>query len=171
MTGPLHFLRLLTMTIWVGGLVFFAFVLAPAAFHTLPNVHEAGLIVGASLRMFDRVGLACGGVFLVGTFAWSRRVRKAGFRLPQTEMLLAGAMLLLTSYLHWGILPAMDGDRERAGGDISSASKNDPARMHFDRLHARSERVEGGVLLIGLVVIYLLSREGTQVGTRTGATS
>ena len=41
----LRALRLITIVIWVGGLIFFAFVLAPLAFHTLPSNHEAGLIV------------------------------------------------------------------------------------------------------------------------------
>ena len=42
MHGLMRFLQLLTMCCWVGGLVFFAFVLAPTAFHTLPTTHLAG---------------------------------------------------------------------------------------------------------------------------------
>jgi len=32
---------------------------------------------------------------------------------------------------------------------------DNPARMQFDALHVWSTRVEGGVLLLGLVVVYL----------------
>ena len=41
----LRALRLLVMVAWVGGLAFFAFVVAPVAFHVLPGAHEAGLVV------------------------------------------------------------------------------------------------------------------------------
>jgi uncharacterized membrane protein len=36
MQGVYRLLQLLAMVVWAGGLIFFAFVLAPTAFHTLP---------------------------------------------------------------------------------------------------------------------------------------
>ena len=168
-------LQLLAMVVWVGGLIFFAFVLAPTAFHTLPTVHEAGLIVGATLRVFDLVGLVCGGLFLAATAALFVRATEARSRRRyEWEFLLCGLMLLGTAFIHWNILPAMDRDRDRAGGDINAAAQTDPARMHFDRLHARSEQIEGAVLLLGLGVVFLLAREGdgtTRSGTRASDTS
>lgn len=149
------------MVVWVGGLIFFAFVLAPTAFHTLPTVHEAGLIVGATLRVFDVIALVCGGLFLAGTAGLFRLAPRFKGRM-RWELLLAAVMVLATAYLHWGILPAMDRDRDIAGGDINAVAKTDPARMHFDRLHARSEQVEGATLLMGLVVVVLLAGEETR---------
>jgi len=40
-------------------------------------------------------------------------------------------------------------------GEIDSVPPDNPARMQFDALHVWSTRVEGGVLLLGLVVVYL----------------
>ncbi len=159
MGSLVRFLQLLALTIWVGGLIFFAFILAPVAFHTLPSIREAGLVVGAALRVFDLVAVACGIVFLLGTAAL---FRGAPMRLRgryEMEFLLAGVMLLATAYLHWNILPAMESDRRLAGGDMTLVDVSHPARVHFDKLHARSERLEGGVLLLGLAVVFLVSRE------------
>ena len=163
MQGLLRFVQLLAMTCWVGGLVFFAFVLAPTAFHTLPNVHEAGLVVGESLRGFDRLALGCGAAFLLATAAM---FRAAPMRLRgryEVEFLLAGVMLLGTAYIHWNLLPAMDADQRLAGGDIASTPAGFPAHVRFDRLHHRSEQIAGGVLLVGLGVLFLMSREQVQV--------
>jgi hypothetical protein len=72
-------------------------------------------------------------------------------------------MLIATAYIHFGILPPMEKDRSLAGGDINSVEVSNPVRVHFDKLHLRSERVEGAVLLIGLAVIFLMSREPVRV--------
>lgn len=159
MQGLLRFGQLLTMALWVGGLAFFAFVLAPVAFHVLPNTHDAGLVVGGALRVFDWVSVACGGVFLLCTASLFVR---APFRIRgryEIEFLLAAVMVLGTAYVQWNILPRMESDRRLAGGDITLAAKEVPARIDFERLHKFSEQVEGAVLMLGLLVLVLMSRE------------
>jgi uncharacterized membrane protein len=152
----LRALRLLAMVVWVGGIVFFAFVLAPVAFHVLPSVHEAGTVVGSTLRVFDGIALVCGMAFAIATAALRRGSFPRGY---DGQILLAIAMLLATAYLHFSILPAMDRDRAQAGGSIEAASPASAPRIHFDRLHQMSEQVEGGVLLLGLAVIVLMACE------------
>ncbi len=152
-------LQLLTMTTWVGGVLFFAFILAPTAFHVLPTKFEAGLVVGAALHTFDYVALGAGAIFLLATGLLFRQAPKRIQGRYEIEFLLTLAMLLGTAYLHYNILPAMEADRARVHGDIDSVPDTHPARAHFDKLHARSERVEGGVLLLGLGVLFLMSRE------------
>lgn len=156
MTTALRFLRLTAAVVWVGGIVFFAFVLAPVAFHTLPTVREAGLIVGACLRVFDIIALLCGVILLATTtFFYSRST--SGKRNLASQGALIALMTLATLYLHFGILPSMDADRVAAAGDITSLSATDPHRQHFDKLHALSEQVEGGVLLGGIALLVLMS--------------
>ena len=75
------------------------------------------------------------------------------------EFLLTGVMLLGTAYIHWNVIPAMDADTARVGGDIATAAADNPAKIHFDTLHTRSERVEGFVMLLSLGVLFLMSRE------------
>ena len=63
----LRFLMLLSLVVWVGGIVFFAFVLAPTVFHPgiLPSRQLAGAVVSRSLGILHWIGLACGVVFLI----------------------------------------------------------------------------------------------------------
>ena len=163
MAASLRLLQLLSMTIWVGGLIFFAFVLAPTAFHVLPTIHEAGLIVGSALKLFDWIALGCGAVFLLAT---GLIFRSSPMRIRgryEMEFLLATIMLVATGYLAWNIIPAMDADQRQAGGDVNAVEPTNPARLHFEKLHVRSERVAGTVLFVGLGVIFLMSREHVQV--------
>jgi uncharacterized membrane protein len=171
MQGVLRLVQLLTMAVWVGGLVFFAFILAPVAFATLPSVHIAGLIVGGTLRVFHVVGLWCGGLFCAATALIFRGARVRTRGRYEMEFLLAAVMLVATAYLQWNVLPAMELDRAHAGGVIESAAVDNPARVHFDKLHVRSERVEGSVLFVGLGVLWLMSREGLPAPTATNGSA
>jgi len=168
MQGLLRFMQLLSMSIWVGGLAFFAFVLAPTAFAVLPSIHEAGLMVGSALKVFDTVELVCGAVFLATTALMFRRAPMRIRGRYELEFLLAAVMIVATGYLTWNVIPAMDQDQRQAGGDVNAVEPTNPARIHFDKLHVRSERVAGTVLLLGLGVLFLMSREHTRVEEHTG---
>jgi uncharacterized membrane protein len=155
----LRALRMLAMVAWVGGIAFFAFVVAPVAFERLANAHEAGLVVGGTLRILHWIGLIGGGVFCLSTaILWLRAEvpARAGFAV---EMALTIMMLAITAYSQFSILPAMEVDRVQAGGQIEVAAMTNPARQDFERLHSLSERLEGFVLLCGLGVVLFLARE------------
>lgn len=159
MQTVLRALRLFAMVAWVGGLIFFAFVVAPAAFHSLPSAHEAGIVVGGTLRVLHWIGLIGGAVFYVATaILWLRAEVSArvGFAIQLT---LTGIMLAATAYSQFRILPTMDRDRDLAGGVVQTAPPENAGRMDFERLHVLSERLEGVVLLCGLGVVFMLSRE------------
>lgn len=155
----LRALRLLTMTIWIGGIAFFAFVVAPVAFSRLSNPHDAGLVVGGSLSILHLIGLIGGGIFCLATATlWFRAEvpARVGFAI---EIVLALIMLSVTAYSQFSILPSMERDRVAAGGSIETADIDSPARVHFEQLHAWSERLEGMVLFCGIGVILVLARE------------
>jgi hypothetical protein len=159
MQTTLRALRLLAMVAWVGGLGFFAFVLAPVAFHSLPNAHEAGLVVGETLRQLHWIGLVGGSLFCVATawlWFWAEVPARVGFAI---QLALTFVMLGVTAYSQFSILPAMEVDRALAGGAVETASLDNAGRADFERLHALSERLEGLVLLCGLGVVFVLSRE------------
>ena len=155
----LRALRLLAMVAWVGGLAFFAFVVAPVAFHRLASAHQAGLVVGGTLEILHWIGLIGGILFCLATgILWFRAEvpARVGFAM---EMVLTGVMLAVTAYSQFRILPAMERDRVQAGGEIETADVTSPARMDFEQLHVLSERLEGLVLLCGIGVVLVLARE------------
>jgi hypothetical protein len=155
----LRALRLFAMVAWVGGLGFFAFVLAPVAFHSLPSAHEAGIVVGGTLRVLHWIGLVGGAIFYVATgLLWLRAgvTARVDFAI---EMILAGMMMAGTFYSQFKILPAMEVDRALAGGAVETAPVANVGRVDFERLHRLSERLEGFVFFCGLGVVFVLSRE------------
>jgi uncharacterized membrane protein len=159
MATLLRILRLLSIVVWVGGIIFFAFVVAPVAFGTLPSTHEAGTVVGGTLRVLHSMGLVCGAIFALCTFVLFQQAPRAIRGRYESQILLVAVMLAATAYLQWNVLPAMERDRTAAGGDIDAAPATSLPRIHFERLHIRSERVEGAILLCGLGVVVLMGRE------------
>lgn len=155
----LRFLMLLSLIVWIGGLIFFAFVLAPTAFTipgVLPNTHLAGNVVGRALGKLHWIGLISGIVFLISSLLYSRLTDGTVHLFAWRHVLLC-LMLALTLISQFGIIPRMDVLRASLG-DVRSAPIDNPERVRFDALHVWSTRLEGGVLLLGLVVVYLTAR-------------
>ena len=149
----LRFLMLLSLVTWIGGLIFFAFVLAPTAFQVLPNTHLAGNVVGRVLGKLHWIALVSGVVFLASSLIYSY-ITDGTAHVFATRHLLLCLMLGLTLLSQYWIIPRMDTLRAQVG-DFAAVPLDNPARVEFDALHVWSTRVEGAVLLLGLVTIYL----------------
>jgi len=149
----LRYLMLLSLIVWLGGLIFFAFVVAPTAFAVLPSRHLAGSVVGRSLGSLHWMAIAAGLTFLFSSILYSR-LSKGTLHVFAARHILICLMLTLTLISQFGIIPRMDALRASIG-EIDSVPPNNPIRMQFDALHVWSTRVESGVFLLGLVVVYL----------------
>ncbi len=149
----LRYLMLLSLICWIGGLIFFAFVLAPTAFQVLPNTHLAGNVVGRALGKLHWIAIISGVVFLVSSLLYSRLTSGSAHVFAMRHVLIV-LMLGLTLLSQFWIIPKMDSLRASVG-DFAGVPLNNPARVQFDALHVWSTRVEGAVLILGLVVIYL----------------
>jgi len=149
----LRFLMLLSLVVWIGGLIFFAFVLAPTAFQVLPDTHLAGNMVGRSLSKLHWMAIGSGVVFLISSLAYSRLTDGTAHIFAMRHVLIC-LMLALTLFSQFWIMPRMLTLRAQVG-DFSTVTLDNPARVQFDALHVWSTRVESAVLLLGLVVIYL----------------
>ena len=148
---------LLSLVCWIGGLIFFAFVVAPTAFSVLPTSHLAGNVVGRSLGKLHWIGLISGIVFLVSSLLYSRFTDGTAHVFAARHVLLC-TMLALTLISQFGIIPRMDALRASLG-EVRSVPLDNPERVQFDALHVWSTRVEGAVLLLGLVVVYLTAKQ------------
>jgi hypothetical protein len=56
----------------------------------------------------------------------------------------------------------MERDRIAVGGAINAVETANPSRVHFEKLHRRSENVEGAILLLGLVTVFCVA--GAETG-------
>jgi hypothetical protein len=145
----------LSLVVWLGGLIFFAFVVAPTAFSVLPTRHLAGNVVARSLGALHWMGIISAVVFLISSLVYSQLTRGT-LHLFAARRIIILVMLVLTLISQFGIMPRMDALRTSLG-EIDSAPPDNPLRVQFDALHAWSTRLEGGVLLLGLVVTYLIA--------------
>ncbi len=146
---------LLSLIVWLGGLIFFP-VVAQTAFSVLPSRHLAGLVVGRSLGILHWMGLISGLVFLGSSLLLSR-LSHGQIQTFTPQNVLICLMLLLTLVSQFGIIPRMDALRASMG-EIDAVPVDLPARVQFDALHHWSTRIESGVILLGVVVAYLTAR-------------
>jgi len=154
----IRFLMLLSLVIWVGGIIFFAFVMAPTVFHpgVLPTRQLAGNVVSRSLGILHWMGLVSGIVFVAISMLQSRLVN--GVAQPfAARNLLVYAMIMLTLVSMFGIGTKMLALRQQMV-QIDEVPHDDARRVEFNRLHVWSTRIEGGVLLLGLAVLWLVAR-------------
>jgi hypothetical protein len=154
----LRFLMLLPLVVWLGGLIFFAFVLAPTVFSPglLPTRHLAGAIVGRSLDGLHYMAIVSGIIFLIASMLYSRMASGNARPLAARHVLIV-LMLLLTVISQFAISPKMHAIRAEVGvidGGIDNVPLDNPLRTEFDRLHVWSEKFEEAVLLLGLVALY-----------------
>jgi hypothetical protein len=153
----LRYLMLLSLIVWLGGLIFFSFVVAPTVFSVLPTRHLAGSVVSRSLTALHWIGIVSGLVFLTTSMLSSRLHAGSAQPLAPRHILLY-IMLGLTLISQFGISPRMATLRASMP-ETDSVAATDPIRVQFNALHAWSTRLEGGVLLLGLVVVYLTAQQ------------
>jgi len=154
-----RYLMLLSLVVWIGGLIFFAFVLAPTVFAVLPTRQLAGNVVSRSLGTMHWMGISCGVVFAVTSMLDSRVVDGvvAPFALRHLVVYL---MLILTLVGMFGIASRMLVLREQMN-PIDAVLHDDARRVEFNRLHVWSTRIESSVLVLGLALLYLTARRMT----------
>lgn len=155
----LRFLMLLALVVWIGGLMFLAFVEAPTAFTPglLPTRHMAGSIVGRSLDLLHFMGIASGIVFLIASMAYCRMTSGRARPLAMRHILIVG-MLWLTLISQFAVSPKMRALRAQAVV-IDNLRLDDPIRREFNRLHVWSEKFEQAVLLLGLIAVFRTAQE------------
>jgi hypothetical protein len=164
----------LSLVAWVGGIVFFV-SMTPILFAVLPSRHLAGSVVSPALSRLHWIGMISGVLFLASSWAYSLiTAGYARFWTPANVLVLL--MLTLTCVSQFGLSPRLAKIRAETPIMVSAPPDSTPSdstpsdstatdsaptemRVRFDALHQWSTRIEGGVLLLGLVAVYLVSRE------------
>lgn len=152
----LRTLLFLSLIVWIGAEIFFPIVAATTFGALQPDTHAAGTIVGQLLRILHGMGLVSGMILLALLAlapAW-------GIYKPRSvlaPMILVVLMMAATLYSQYGIIPSMERDRIAAGGAIDVTDPANSTTAHFNKLHNRSERLEGAIMLLGLATVALMA--------------
>lgn len=150
----LRAIEFLALSIWLGSDVFLSFVVAPGAFSVLASRDQAGAIVGYSLGRMHWMGIVCGVVILL-----MRVLRVRGLTaLLAPAALCVGLMILLTAISQVAVSPRMAALRVQMGS-IEATAEGNPLLAEFARLHTISVGLESGVLLAGMLALFLMARE------------
>lgn len=147
---------LLCLIFWIGGIAFFAFVLAPTVFAVLPMREWAGNVVNPSLTKLHWIGIFSGAIFLLCSLLYNQ-IKYAQLRAFSATHVLLVLMLAVTLISQFSITPRLLALR-RQMVVVDDVPHEDPRRVEFNRLHQSSTRAEGGVFFMGLVVVVLTAR-------------
>ncbi len=151
MHAIVKWLYLAALIVWLGEIVFFSFVVAPAIFRTLPTA-DAGRAVGAVFPLYYRLGYVCGGALLLTTLVlMGGAVSRAWWGV---NAVLAALMLGATLYAGVVIQPRASELRPQ----IHDPAAPPTAKEEFDRLHRLAVQLNGAVLLCGVVVSIITAR-------------
>jgi len=152
----LRFFMLLALVIWIGGIIFFAAVVAPTLFKVLPTHQLAGAVVSRALGILHWIGIVCGIVFLVTSMlnSYSARGTAHPFAFRHVLVYLMLGLTFISQFVVSAKLLAM----RTAMGEIDLVPVDDARRIAFNQLHVWSTRLESGVLILGLIVLFLVAR-------------
>jgi uncharacterized membrane protein len=161
---------LLALVLWIGGILFFSAVEAPAVFRILGASemrHLAGDIVNRSLTSLHYIGLTCGIIFILCNLAARAEIHNMiisgesatlrAARGASISITLALLMMLLTAFSQFWISPRMHRIRSANPGLEQLPAESD-ARAEFNSLHTYSTYTEGAVLLLGFGIVILTAR-------------
>ena len=159
MRPVLAYAYLLILSLWVGGMAIFTFVVTPAIFRSYSR-DKAGEIVGKLFPVYFPSLLALSLLALL-LFLLLRR-SDASAVVARTCLALLLAAVLANSYVTFKLHP----DAVRIKQQVATferAAPDSPARKEFRRLHAVSSVLNLFVLLDGVVLLALsrhLGRNG-----------
>jgi len=147
----IRFFHLLSLVIWLGGMIFFSFIAAPSIFKILPR-ETAGDVVGDIFPKYWVVGYVCSITALITVIALSVQ----GRAYPWARIILLFVMSGLTFYSGL-VVGSKARDVKAHIRTIEDPSRKEALRLQFKALHKRSTILNGLILILGLIVIFFTS--------------
>ena len=153
----LRFLYLLSLVVWIGGIIFFSFIGAPSTFQAVP-VEMAGKVVTKIFPRYYLLGHAAGIVALVSFLGLAGLSGEWGAAKVFNAVLLAG-MLGTGLYAGTVVQGQVAEVRQEMGEGADRAQARPEVRAEFDRLHRLSVILNAVVLLLGLVALFVTATQ------------
>ena len=146
-------IRVTLLGLWLGAMAFFSFVVAPAAFATLPQQQLAGALVSRTLGILEVSGIIIGSLLILILIFSRERDGRASFYELIAILLMTISMLVS----HFGVSRRMH-ELRGSFGEIALLAATDPNRIEFDKLHQYSVWLMGFNILGAIALIIYLSR-------------
>jgi len=146
-------IRLAMLSLWLGAMAFFSFVVAPAAFAALPQQQLAGALVSRTLGALEIIGIIIGALLMLILIFSRERACDASLY----ELIALALMTVSTVVSHFVVSKRMHEMRLNFG-EIALLAANDPTRIAFDRLHQYSVWLMSFNIIAAVVLIVYLAR-------------
>ncbi len=142
----IQFIHLLSLVSWLGGIIFFSFVAAPAIFRKLERA-TAGEVVGVIFPGYYMMGYICGGTAMLTLFLGAQEVSTG-------KWVSLGIMLFCTVIARTVINPKAKVLKEKMKESTAGKEKAE-LEATFKKYHRISVRLNVVVLVAGLYLLWL----------------
>jgi hypothetical protein len=141
----MRLLTIISVSIWLGGIIFFSGFVAPLAFSVLEH-ESAARFVNAAFPRYYLFGLVLGGVALAGVIGRFAVGRES----PWGPLILVLLMVALSAFVLLVLIPQMEAMR-------ATPARGSPA---FARLHGFSVALNLATMLAGLALLLVEALKG-----------
>lgn len=145
----IRFLHLLSLVVWIGGVIFFSFIAAPSIFNVLPR-DKAGDVVGDIFPKYWMMGYVCSITALLTILILS--FHGQSYPLVNISLLVLLCGLTFCSGMAVGTKAREVKARIRT---IEDQAQKEILKLKFTSLHKRSTILNSIILILGLIVIFL----------------
>ena len=147
----IKFIHILSLVVWLGGMIFFSFIAAPGIFKSLPR-ETAGDVVGIIFPRYWIMGYVCS-ITAITTIA-ALSVQERAYPWLRISLLLLMAILAFYSGMPVGTKAR---DVKAQIRMIEEPLQKEKLKQEFKTLHAKSAILNGLIIILGVVVIFLMA--------------
>ena len=146
-------IRLLILSIWLGGSVFFV-AAAQAAFAVLADRELAGAVVGRNLSIMNYAGMAIALILILTSALGASTVRTVWLWVERVLLLLLGLACVAGQFVigYW-----ISSVRSQISGPVTDLAAEDPMRVQFNLLHQYSEWVFMAAMIAALAAFLVIA--------------
>ena len=148
----IQWLHYLGLVMWVGGITFFAGIVAPSVHHSMVSKPLAGELVGKILKRLNLMEVACFVLLLVTSASSLHFVHTSETWLGYL-ILLVLMMGLVTCFYTFYLTPRMDFLKE-SFPTLDAVSSHHATKIEFDHLHRIYVKLMSLNLVLGLILLY-----------------
>lgn len=145
----IRFLHLLSLVVWIGGMIFFSFMAAPSIFKILSR-DKAGDVVGDIFPKYWLMGYLCSVIALLSILILSFQVKS--YPIVKISLLVLLCGLTFYSGLAVGTKARKVKARIRT---IEDPTQKEILKAQFASLHRRSTILNSIILILGIITIFL----------------
>lgn len=148
----IKYVHLLTLCVWVGGIVFFSFIGAPAIFKNLPR-EMAGAVVGAIFPKYWIMGYVCS-LTLLATLIYIVKGNFDAFKVQIGILAVAVALAFVSGM----VIGAKARDIKAQMNAEQNTEKREALHKDFGKMHGISALVNVAVLALMLGYVWYVPK-------------